>query len=535
VAMLRHLYVWRFFVLFLVFIGCTTVTLVAWSSIDLDNVQPLQDFSLRVSTDERLVASAVANYERKSTRLSKVWESNESTNRPQMIRNVPGRHLSHRPIQTFGAGVGFNRMHSDVSRTSDLTLSTGQTTKDESIDSALRLLTGAEPLNNEFEVSPFIRFYIDRLYPVEPGLGRRVIEKPIGYRKREILAVIDQAVNFLNENNSTGKTFSTSNFIEGMYRIVPSGGTHYELFFRDGSRYRKIVIALPYAQSVVVESDSIATKKDTIHIILPLSGRVDSFRNFMKRYERLYQNDDSISLTVVYFNSGGLAEIRSIVANFTLRHRSSGAIVRVVSVSGAFSRGKGLQTGVDSVGNGSSDPLLFLCDVDIAFTTGFLERCRVHSVKGRSIYYPIVFSLYNPAVIATLNGTGPSADQPIGREAGFWRDFGYGMTCQYRSDFLRVGGFAADSAEEQSSLSGWGMEDVRLYRRHLQSGRVTVIRATDPGIFHMWHEKHCDPSLPSSQYTGCLRSKALSEASHAQLGMLLFRSKPGSKRATTAR
>ena len=46
------------------------------------------------------------------------------------------------------------------------------------------------------------------------------------------------------------------------------------------------------------------------------------------------------------------------------------------------------------------------------------------------------------------------------RSHGFWRVYGFGMTCQYRSDYLRVGGF-------DLNIEGWGSEDLVLYQRHL--------------------------------------------------------------------
>ena len=43
------------------------------------------------------------------------------------------------------------------------------------------------------------------------------------------------------------------------------------------------------------------------------------------------------------------------------------------------------------------------------------------------------------------------------------------------------------------------------------------------GIFHLYHPKHCDIALSRDQYKMCLGSKALSEASTNQLGLLAFK------------
>lgn len=382
---------------------------------------------------------------------------------------------------------------------------------------------------SEYAVVPFESFTLQRVYQLEMGLTRHPEEKPVRRDKRdELVEVLELALQSLNAPSSqqesrrtegktqSSKVYTPSDFMEGITRTERDKGTLYELTFRGEAahEFRRLVLFRPFGPLMKVKNERVDTVSTAINIIVPLSRRTDKFKHFMHNFREVcVRQDGRVHLTVVYFGNDQINEVRGILENTS---REVGfKNYTLLQLNEEFSRGRGLDFGARSWKGGNV--LLFFCDVDIYFTADFLNACRLNTQPGKKVFYPVLFSQYNPALIYGSSEHIPPVEQQlvIKKDTGFWRDFGFGMTCQYRSDFINIGGFDID-------IKGWGGEDVHLYRKYLHSN-LLVVRAPSRGLFHLWHEKHCADELPPDQYRMCMQSKAMNEASHGQLGMLFFR------------
>lgn len=306
------------------------------------------------------------------------------------------------------------------------------------------------PLNNEYELIPFNHFTFSRVYPIELGLGKRVVEKPIGFKRKDLLDALNRALDSLNKNaTSTTNRYTLDDFSEGIYRIDPTTGTQYELYFRtreirknpsstqshhersnshnnnDGTT--KLTVMRPYAPLQTIQIETLPKQrerdKEIIYIILPLSGRTATFQSFMDKFVKIaLKNDRRVHLTVVYFGEDGLSETRSIMSRVLGTKNSGGnsSNLKLLALNETFSRGKlrptvehckkeqiiftltrpisillsyisaakGLRVGAERVfdkNNKNKDILLFMCDVDVAFSAKFLDRCRWNTKPGKKV------------------------------------------------------------------------------------------------------------------------------------------------------
>lgn len=196
------------------------------------------------------------------------------------------------------------------------------------------------------------------------GLGKRVVEKPIGYKRKDLLDALNKALDSLNKNVTvaTGK-YTLDDFTEGIYRNDPTTGTQYEMYFRtkDGNKTQqqqqqqqhhehlnhattKVLVIRPFApmQTVQTESFPKTKEKELIHMILPLSGRTTTFQSFMDKFVKIaLKNDRRVHLTVVYFGDEGLQEARSIMSRVLGIKNSGGNLsnLKLLALNETFSRG----------------------------------------------------------------------------------------------------------------------------------------------------------------------------------------------------
>ncbi|XP_070543618.1 chondroitin sulfate synthase 1-like [Ptychodera flava] len=260
-------------------------------------------------------------------------------------------------------------------------------------------------------------------------------------------------------------------------------------------------------------------RANSVHCIVPLSGRFETFQKFLENFEEVFlKNEEDVKLVVVLFQESTEDQMRNSSVELIHKYQSkhSSVDIRLVLAKGKFSRGAALELGAAEY---PDDALLMFLDVDLYIGRSLLYRCRENAIKGKQVYFPIIFSQYDPKFVqnTTANNHGPESKLIISDTVGFFRDFAYGMLCAYRKDIINVGGF-------DLSIDGWGLEDLDLYNKFLHSN-LTIFRSFDVDLIHKYHEKYCDPKLSVRQYKMCIGSKSIVIANTVQLSKIVNKGK----------
>lgn len=382
---------------------------------------------------------------------------------------------------------------------------------------------GRSFIPEEEEVTVWNSFTPHSIYRIGEGLDPRPSQRPVGSWKREqleILACADKELKLEQLTSNVSLQVKATKLADGYSCFDRTQGTKYVLHYhmsKGVSVFKELAFVrafLDVRQVGII--DSVDVGQEWINVIVALQGRHDRLRDFMHMYvDVCVKVDRRVFLTVVYFGKEGRDEAKKIVQNAARDNQYHD--YKFLTLEGDFSRGRGLMFGARQWKRGNI--LMFFCDVDIVFDHGFLDRCRWYTGSRKKAYYPILWSFYNPEIIYANK----TAHAQLVRTAdtGTWRKSGFGMTCQYRDDFFSVGGF-------DKTIEGWGGEDVDLYRKFAKSG-IQVMWGVDRGIYHLYHEKQCDPNLSKPQLQNCVKNRARYGGSTLHLGMMVLASRERAK------
>ncbi|OXU25276.1 hypothetical protein TSAR_010871 [Trichomalopsis sarcophagae] len=244
----------------------------------------------------------------------------------------------------------------------------------------------------------------------------------------------------------------------------------------------------------------------TIYLVVPVSGRQKALRRFLANYERVCLSaGQRTELLVILYPSH--EDDASIMKSIERLDRNK---VRLVQGTGKFSRARALDQGAALL---NDDDLMFFVDVDISFDVEALARIRRNTIRSKRIYFPVVFSQYDPRIVYGTRG--PPETPDISPLSGFWRLFGFGIVAMYKSDYEAIGRF-------DLTIEGWGKEDVDLFEKAVKSS-LQVFRAPDLGLVHVYHGVSCDKSLKEHQFAMCKGTRADTYASTEQLASLIYR------------
>ena len=208
-----------------------------------------------------------------------------------------------------------------------------------------------------------------------------------------------------------------------------------------------------FDQRFAIDHANIIKNQNEIHIITMISDEIplSRLKSFLEMLKALKMNGEKLYVYFsIYANTEKLETFKTCIHES--KKNLNNTFVKISHVKEKFERAAARHHGVSLLP--ARNVVILFADIDITFDHGFLQRCQSYAQAGKSAYFPIVFSLYNPKFYPKT----PSKMYVISKKRGFWRTGGLGNICVYKSDYSAVGGF-------DTNITGWGSEDDDLYER----------------------------------------------------------------------
>ncbi|XP_069998506.1 chondroitin sulfate N-acetylgalactosaminyltransferase 2 [Penaeus vannamei] len=329
-------------------------------------------------------------------------------------------------------------------------------------------------------------------------------------------------------------------FVTDRYRFLPSG-LEFDLYFRSPERASDLRVTLfqPVGLLHVIRLASIDPKQ-VVNVVVPVRGATTRLRDLLDHLaEGVLPFDPALSLTLIAKDIRTAGEVTAMaedafkaLTSFKWKVNARDALTaNGLTIDDALTKEFG-----DTVLVAEEEPFLH---------PDFLVRCRGNVARGRQVYFPVPFALFNPSVTYPLfdQEVPHLIDQLVVKEHfGYWKHSRAVAACVSRADLAsllketRRGMVAAMFKEavmsktikvmelESVTFVGWKAVPILEISRKIFSR--TIIRAPDPSLFLVYQDTNCTLKERES-YSDCVRERALNLGSQVTLGMSLLKVKEG--------
>ena len=238
-----------------------------------------------------------------------------------------------------------------------------------------------------------------------------------------------------------------------------------------------------------------------VNFVVPTPAVSKAFQRFMISFENnfLARNPpEHVGLLVILYSDGKIRQYsKDMFAAFTLldlyKKKYPSADLRVVSTQQEYTRREYIQIAYREF---PTYELLFLADVHVDYSQAFLQRCRMNSIEGQQVYFPIAYSPFSPAEFYKNRIKSPLATRFQLKEfEGSWMQDNYHLVCLYNYDLER-----ALSIKGGKSISdgGWNLLDL-----FLEEDEIKIFRAPEPGLVHLWQDSCKEEGLGQTEQKLC--------------------------------
>uniref|UniRef100_A0A3Q3M958 Hexosyltransferase n=1 Tax=Labrus bergylta TaxID=56723 RepID=A0A3Q3M958_9LABR len=344
-----------------------------------------------------------------------------------------------------------------------------------------------------------------------------------GADRADVNAVLEIAVERLNERYQPQLRFRKRRLLNGYRRFDPTRGMEYvldlalEAYTQKGHSQviaKRVNLLRPLSAVEIIPMPYV-TEATRVQVILPVTAQDQDFvGNFLDMYVmNTLDTHDNVLLTFLFIydpfdaqrvsQTDVFAGVKAMIGEVEKRYGD--VKIPWISVKTEVPSQVKLMDIISK--KHPVDTLFFLASVWTEVNADFLNRCRMNAISNWQVFFPIHFQEYSPAVV--YRDQQPSA-----------------ASSSFASESLRDGHFDRHVFEEACFYNADYMtellESMDVYDIFVRYSGLHVFRAVEPALIQKYVRRTCNPRFSEDIYHRCVLSNLEGLGSRSHLAMALF-------------